>query len=91
MATDLQRWGERQIALLVSLGRSPRDAERSIAWVLKMLPPGADPDHWLPTADELASTADITAGDIADARADWYASPDVPPQFKRILDARADA
>jgi len=56
-----------------------------------MLPPGADPDHWLPTADELASTADITAGDIADARADWYASPDVPPQFKRILDARADA
>ena len=88
MTTAAQRWEEQQIAALVALGRSPRDAERALAWVRKTAPLGVDLAQWTPTAEELAATADVNASDVADARADWYASPAVPPQFKRLLDAR---
>ena len=89
MATDqeLHRWADRQLAVLLDLGIDLADAQRSVHWALDHLPEGADPDTWIPPA-ELLEHDPSTPEAVQDARAAWYASDNVPPKYKRLLDAR---
>lgn len=89
--TDRQRWAERQIEALIEMGDDPQDAEKFVAAVLARAPEGADLDAYVPSPLLATRDAAITDGDVADARADWYASEDVPARFKRLLDAREEA
>ena len=84
--TDHRQWAEFQIRALMDAGLDLMDAQRSIKWVLDNLPEGADPATWVPTAAQLETT--IAAAAIMDARVDWYAKEETPPQWKRLLDAR---
>ena len=86
-----RRWADRQVAELIDAGDDPLDAEKFVAQALAMIPPDADPETWVPTAVAAARMAQITDTDIEDARADWYASDDVPARFKRLLDAKEAA
>lgn len=84
MAHD--KWAEAQIAVLIDCGVDPADAQATVSRILSQLPDGADPATWIPPVRD----ATITGADVADARADWYASDAIPPKFKRLLDARKD-
>ena len=86
--TDRDRWAEDQIADLIQSGVDPLDAEKVVATALAEIPMGEDPVIYAQTPMAAAREAEITAEDIADARADWYASDDVPQRYKRLLDAR---
>jgi len=79
-------WAESQIKTLIALGFDAADAERTVKWTLENMPPGADPETWVPSAAQLEQR--ITDADVHDARVAWYASDSVPPKFKRLLDAR---
>lgn len=81
--TERERWAEGQIVGLVNAGVDLVDAQNTVRRVLAAMPEDADPDTWLPPEGD----ATITDADVADARADWYASDAVPPKFKRLLDA----
>ena len=85
---DRNRWAETQIADLVESGTDPLDAEKVVADALAAIPAGEDPATYTQTPAAAAADANITEEDIADARADWYASDAVPQRYKRILDAR---
>ena len=78
----------RQTAALLRLGVSPMDIERTIAWVDKHLPEGADAATWIPTAADLSD--DLAEADVQDARTAFYADKGVPRRFKRLLDARLE-
>jgi len=86
--TDRDRWAESQIAGLIESGIDPLDAEKVVAAALAAIPMGEDPATYVQMPMAAARDAEITAEDIADARADWYASDDVPQRYKRLLDAR---
>lgn len=90
MPTDRVRWAERQIEALIEMGDDPQDAEKFVAAVLARVPEGEDPDTYLPRDIFAARDAAVTEEDVADARADWYASDDVPARFKRLLDAKEE-
>lgn len=85
---DLQKWAEREIQALIDVGQNPHDAEAIVKRILDRLPPGADPETWIPGTADLQENANITDADVLDARADWYAADDVPNRFKRLLDAK---
>lgn len=80
--TERERWAEEQVAGLVNAGVDLVDAQSTVDRVLAVMPEDADPDTWLPDLG-----ANLTDADVADARADWYASDAVPTKFKRLLDA----
>lgn len=82
---DHSKWAEEQIQALMDIGIDEAEAQRSINWVLKNMPEGADPSRWIPTAAQLDTPLD--EADIQDARTDWYAKDSVPPEFNRLLDA----
>lgn len=84
--TDHRKWAESQIRVLMAAGLDLVEAQRSVKWVLDNLPDGADPATWIPTAAQLETDMDTAA--IMDARVDWYAKEETPPQWKRLLDAR---
>lgn len=86
--TDRDRWAEDQIADLIEAGTDPLDAEKIVAAALAAIPMGEDPATYAQTPMAAARDAEITDEDIADARADWYASDAVPQRFKRLLDAK---
>ena len=86
--TDRNRWAELQIADLIAAGTDALDAEKVVAAALAAIPLGEDPATYVQTPMAAARDAEITDEDIADARADWYASDDVPQRYKRILDAK---
>ena len=72
---------EKQIQTLIDLGDDPADAERIVQIAAES-----------PLLPQNASVASIiTDSDIEDARADWYASDEVPVRFKRLLDAKVKA
>lgn len=81
---ELQAWAEQQKKALMDLGTDAIEAERSINWVLAHLPPGADPNTYIFSAEELYEDP-ASAASVADARQDWYATVD--PKFARLLDA----
>ena len=91
MPTDRVRWAERQIEALIEMGDDPQDAEKFVAAVLARVPEGEDPDTYLPSPMLGTRDATVTDEDVTDARADWYASDDVPARFKRLLDAKEEA
>jgi len=84
---DRAKWAERQVEALIEMGDDPLDAEKFVADALAMVPEGEDPGTWIPDAEALALSFTVAAADVADARADWYASEDVPNAWKRLLDA----
>lgn len=92
MATDKakhQKWADQQIAALLDLGIDLADAQRSVNFVLDNMPEDADPNTWIPSAEQLEhdpSTPEL----IRDARTAWYASDAVPAKYKRLLDAREE-
>lgn len=86
--TDRDKWAEDQIADLIEAGADALDAEKVVAAALAAIPVGEDPATYTQTPTAAAQDAEITPEDIADARADWYASDEVPQRFKRILDAK---
>ena len=76
---------EAQIAALVALGDTLADAEAMIRDAL------AQDGELSGDVDEntLEMLSEITADDILEARLDWYANPDVEPEYRRLLDAKA--
>ena len=86
--TDRDRWAEDQVAGLIESGVDPLDAEKIVTAALAAIPMGEDPMTYVQTPIAAARDGEITAEDIADARADWYASDGVPQRYKRLLDAR---
>lgn len=85
MSQPHEAWASRQIAVLLELGASQAEAERSVKWVLDNLPEGADPATWIPPA-ELLWVDPGSEEAIQDARAAWYSSPAVQSRFRRLLD-----
>ena len=86
--TDRDKWAEDQMADLIEAGTDPLDAEKVVAAALAAIPMGEDPATYTQTPMAAARDAEITGEDIADARADWYASDAVPQRYKRLLDAK---
>ena len=87
-AKQREAWVQKQIGVLIDLGDDFADAEETTLQALRAMPDDvADPDRWVESVYQSADDAGITAADIASARAAWYASDDIPPQYKRILDA----
>lgn len=89
MATDQARhkkWADQQVNELVGLGVDLADAQRSVQWTLATMPDDADPQTWIPSAEQLERDPS-TAESIQDARTAWYASDAVGGRFKRLLDA----
>jgi len=86
---QLQKWAEKQIQALISIGIDAIEAERSVNWVLTHLPPNADPRTYIFPAEVLYEPLDEVA--LNDSRQDWYSSDSVAPKFKRLLDAREDS
>lgn len=89
MASDQakhKKWADGQVATLIELGVDLADAQRSVKWVLDNMPGDADPNTWIPTAEQLYQDPS-TAESIQDARTAWYASDAVPAKYKRLLDA----
>jgi len=86
--TDRDRWAEDQMADLIEAGVDVLDAEKIVAAALAAIPLGEDPATYTQAPMAAARDAEVTEEDIADARADWYASDAVPQRYKRILDAK---
>jgi hypothetical protein len=82
-AEELRKWVDGQVAALIECGVDPLDAENTMKRVLAKLPEGEDPRTWIPPVTD--ADAEISEADIADARADWYAT--APPKYARLLDA----
>ena len=74
---------EAQIAALIDLGDSPADAEAAVRDALT----GTGELTGEVDSNLLEALSEITLDDIAEARLDWYANPDVGTEFKRLLDA----
>ena len=56
MATDQakhRKWADAQVAALLELGVDLADAQRSVKWTLDTMPEDADPNTWIPTAEQL--------------------------------------
>lgn len=89
---QLAEWAEGQIQALISLDINPLEAQRSIQWLLDHLPPLADPNKWIPSAEQLADVEPTAPRGypIVDARLAWYVSEAIPTKYKRLLDARSD-
>ena len=78
---------EAQIAALIDLGDSPADAEAAVRDALT----GTGELTGEVDSNLLEALSEITPDDIAEARLDWYANPDVGAEFKRLLDAAEES
>ena len=74
---------EQQIAALVAIGYTLPDTTRTVQTALALVPDGADPALWLPSAEAL--DAPINDADVMTARNEWYAT--APDEYARLLDA----
>lgn len=86
---ELERWASKQVAALIDAGVNALDAHNAVNRALAKLPPGADPNTYVPRDvpfEDLSSKAVLD-----DLRAAWYGDEDVPSRFKRILDAKGKA
>lgn len=85
---NLILWAEQQKAALIDAGVNPLDAERAVQWVMNNLPPGEDPDTWLPAqriVTDVVTSAEQES--IIDAKAIWYTDDSVPQRHRMLLDA----
>jgi hypothetical protein len=84
---ELERWKSRQIAALVACGINPIDAHNQVTRFLAKVPPGADPNTYVPR--DVPGGEELTGKTaMSDLRAAWYGDEDVPARFKRLLDAK---
>ena len=81
------KWAERQIRVMVECGVSLANAQAAVAFALKRLPQGADPETYILPAELLEQNVSDPAL-LQDARVDWYQQEHVANQYKRLLDAR---
>jgi hypothetical protein len=79
------KWIEEQASALVDAGDDPLDATDWATQAARWIPKGEDPETFVPFLG--GEGGQVTIADIIDARADWYANDDVPPEYKRLLDA----
>lgn len=87
-ASKLERWKTKQIQAAISRGVNPIDATRAMADFLASVPPGVSPIGYIRPAESL--NQDLTGKAVADdLRAAWYGDENVPPRFKRLLDAKS--
>lgn len=86
---QLAEWAEAQIQALIAIGFDALESQRSINWILRHLPPNADPRTYIFPAEVLYEPLDEAA--IDDARSDWYQSDSVGNKYKRLLDAMESA
>jgi hypothetical protein len=85
---NLALWAEEQKAALIDAGVHPHDAERAVSWVVDHLPPGQDPDTWLPAREVVVDAVRAAQREaIVDAKAAWYSDDAVPSRFTMLLDA----
>lgn len=81
---ELERWQSRQIDAIVARGINPLDAAAAVKRFLAKLPPGADPDSYVP---QDYANVDVSSKEVIDdARANWYGKVD--PRVARLLDAK---
>jgi hypothetical protein len=80
---DLAKWAEQEVQALISIGTNPIDAQHTVDWILKNLPPGADPRTWIPTPADLARTELSDKEAVSDAKATWIERK--PRKIKRLL------
>lgn len=81
---ELERWQSRQIDAIVARGINPLDAAAAVKRFLAKLPPGADPDSYVP---QDYAGVDVSSKEVIDdARANWYGKVDA--KHVRLLDAR---
>lgn len=86
---ELERWQTKQVSALIACGINPIDAHNQVARALAKLPPGADPNTYVPRD---VPVEDLSSQQVlGDLRASWYGDEDVPARFKRILDAKGKA
>lgn len=79
----------RNSTTLLRLGVPVEDIERTIGWVDKHLPAGADAATWIPTEVDLRDDGLISEAAVQDARLAFYGDKRVPRKYKRLLDARS--
>ncbi|HSG63298.1 MAG TPA: hypothetical protein VLA24_17875 [Pseudomonadales bacterium] len=82
---NIERWAERQRAALIDAGVHPLDAEIAVQWVIDNLPPGEDPDIWIPARRVIDNAID-DAG-IMDSKAYWLGHENVPSRYRMLLSA----
>jgi hypothetical protein len=87
MLSALDKWAQAQVNALIAMGDRPLDAEKVVRAALRRLRIGVDPATPIAPV-EIGPDGQVTSDDIADARADWYASRFVPKRYKRLLDAK---
>lgn len=82
---ELERWASRQIDAAIARGSNPIDSANAVKRFLSKLPPGADPDSYVP--NDYGAGVDASSKEVlADARADWYGKVDA--KNARLLDAK---
>lgn len=84
-ADELAKWATSEVNALIRAGIDPLDAQNTIKRVLAKLPEGQDPRTWLPPVQ--GGNVEISESDIQDARADYYADPDIDNKWRMLLDA----
>lgn len=82
MATDLERWADKQVKAAIARGVNPLDAGAAVKAFLRLLPAGADPDTYVVPPRFLEQDLPLL---VDDARSAWY--EEVDPRFARLLDA----
>lgn len=80
-------WQEKQIRALLEIGTDPLDAEMAVKQAMVLAGPN-DPETYIPSQAQMEALAEIGVTDLTDARSDWYASEDVPVEYRRLLDAQ---
>lgn len=84
---ELARWQTKQIEALIAIGINPLDAHSVVTRFVAKLPPGADPDHYVPY--DGGAGVDVSSKEVlADVRAWWYGNENVDARYKRLLDAK---
>lgn len=89
MPTDaeIERWKTKQINAAIARGVNPIDAIGAMKDFLASVPPGVSPIGYIRSASSLEQ--DLTSKAVADdLRGAWHGDENVPPRFKRLLDAK---
>ena len=86
--TQSAKFIRRQTVTLLRLGISEADVERTINWVEKHLPEGADAASWIPAEADLRDDGLISEAAVLDARLAFFGDRRVPRKMRKILDAR---
>lgn len=87
MATDMEKWANRQITAATERGVHPLDAARAMREFLATVPADADPSTYIRPAFTLDETL-ASESVVEDSRAAWYSEVDA--RYARLLDAQGE-